>query len=392
MNLWKLFIVVPTMSHAWRLPWTCSSSSSSSMNLRLELDMLSRFTGQDQWDSYTKNWLRRRATFKTFSLIPSETVRDVRLLEDGQTLTVLSDKHRLHIDLDVGTIDIRQHLQKDTRYILSPNNSRQMYTILYDRDIGHHVISLNNTPLFVTQHYPYVVTDDNNTIAISLSSQEIIIGTTEERFRDVRKISTGDVALASIALDGRIYNGMLKGDLCIYNEKNGLLSVHVFHDPNQDTTSSSSSSSSSIRCLDVESLGNNSSYVFLGLQNGVVKACRYDVLQDLPPEISQCSIRKLHRFPVSRIRFHAGRIASCDEDGRVIVTDMHMVKTMYDMSFESHDDTCIDLNERYLVVGSGNKIHVWDHEDTGVYNSMKSDRRNDGRCGGGGRGGGIKVH
>lgn len=385
-------MLLPVVTSAWRLPVRCSISN----DLRSQLDMLSRFTGHDQWDSYTKNWLRRRATLKTFPLMESEKVRAVRLVDDGTSLAILSDKRRLNVEIENGTIQTQHPVEKDTRYIQS-SNGHDVYTIRYDRQFDHHILSHNHIPFFVTRHYPYVVTDHvvmdqgtmntNITISIALSSKEMIVGTLDLTggggFRHFHKTNIPDVALTSVALDDNVYHGMLNGDLYVY-DKNDVSSA-VYH---RGTTTTRHASS--IRCLDAVSIGENSSWVFLGNQDGIVKACRYDMTPDRVPEMNQCSTRKLHRFPVCQIRFSSGRIATCDESGRVVVTDMYGAKIMYDLTFQSHDETYIDINQRYLVVGEGNKIHIWDHEDTYIYDSMfrniPKSRRN-----GGGRGGGIKT-
>jgi hypothetical protein len=386
-------------TNAWRLPMRCSTSN----DLRLQLDMLSRFTGHDQWDSFTKNWLRRRATVKTYPLmLPKEKVRGLCFSEEdhGNSLEILSDTRHLQLDLETENIQCHNHqLQKDTRYILSSHH-RGMYSVRFDRDFDHHIVSHNQTPLFVTKHYPYNVASSKNTTSIALSSQEIVVGTLKSGnggngFETFRKISIGDVALTSVTVQNKVFSGMLNGELSVYDTEKDLLSIHIFNESLSSATSTAAAGTI-IRCIDVEWIGSDSYWVYIGRQDGVVKGYRFDFSENHPPEISACCTRKLHRSPVTSIRFSAGRVATCDEDGRVVVTDMYGAKIIYDFVFEQEKETYVDINQRYLVIGSGNKIHVWDHDDTYTYNSMALDpqtrrRRNGGKGGSGSGGGGLKV-
>ena len=351
--------------HAWtlhRAPPTCSMSSSghsghsghSNPNtFRHEMDMLSRFTGHDTMDAFTKNWMRQHAIRKTHVLPHTDRVRDIGFQGDGGVLSIVSTRRQWTLDLESGDLSQHRTLDPRHRYFLSP---RRLYSTYFEGD--HHVVACNDRPVIRTGAYPYFVRE-------SQDEKIVMVGLCAENMRVVRLdvqgmptaslcVDTSDVTLASASCHDMVFNGMLNGGLVVRHLGDDKDTFHLLRNP-----------SVTIRSIDVEAIG-SSVVVVVGFQDGLVKACRYDPLVDRHT-MHEFSNRHVHMSPIVGLRCQGGRVVSCDDDGHVVVSDVHGAKIMYNLraspKVEALDEeTSVDISRRYLVVARGNRVNVWDHD------------------------------
>ena len=367
------------VASAWRLPVRCLAQP----NLRHEMDMLARFTGHDQWDRYTKNWLRQHAIQRTLSLAAGEQVESLRILR-GNRLCIISDKRRWDVDLATGTTLRQLPLHRTGRYSLSMNGN--LYHVAYDASAGRHVLRSNGHPMMVLDEFPWLVTEsmDGNTACVNVCSEDVVMARLDAEGHPsaIKRLAMRDVALASVGLKEQTFHGLLGGKVCAYDMETGKTVVHTLRRPQGLVVPS-------VRCIDVDATGFTTSVV-AGCQDGSVRALRYDSSGDAP-DMTEFANRRLHRTPVTQIRFQCNRVASAgDDDGSVVVTDLHGTKTMYTMTMDGSGDVSLDLDRRFLVVGRGNTIKVWDHD---VSNDVRRPhlgqrRGSQGKKGGGG---GVKI-
>ncbi len=338
--------------HGWTVP-TCSMNDK---RYKHELDMLSRFTGHDHFDWYAKNWMRQRASKKTYHLPPTERVRDV-CVRDGHTLELVGTTRQWRIDLETCDVQAGQTLDPKRRYFLSPH---RLYETYYDPE-HRHVIDMDGQPLAQTDAYPYFVREslDGTAALVGLCAEEMMIVKMDRQGSPstVTKLST-DVTLASVSSNHLVFNGLF----------NGQLVVHDLLDAKESRYGTSDAAFNSIRSLEAESLG-STVLLYIGFQDGCVKCVKYDPFLTSNDHFHEVFVRNMHGAPVSRIRMSSGRVVSCDESGRVIVTDLHAVQTMYNLECVAgpEEETLVDITDRYLVVARANKVHVWDH---GVENEL----------------------
>lgn len=348
-----------TSASSWVLVPTCHMAPGDRWNIRHELDKLSRFTGHDQLDKYTKNWMRQQARKLTIPLAIDEKVSNLRLM-DGNRLAILSDKRRWEVDLLTETPTFQHKLRKNGKYSLSMDGTR-LYHFAYEPSIDCHVVKCNGSPVLITQSFPYHVTEslDGHTACVGLCSENVMVASLDTWGlpQKVELVRMNDVALASVGIRDKTFHGLLGGQLVVRDGASGERIAHTLR-RQKDLVAPS------VRSMDVEMFGFEYA-CYLGRQDGVVTVCRYDETPD-GDDISEVSSRLLHRSPVTKIRCSYNRVASADDDGHVIVTDMHGTKTMYSMLMDGPGDVCLDLNQRFLVVGRGNLVHVWDHDHVPV--------------------------
>lgn len=332
--------------------WTARTPPTCSMNdkrYKHELDMLSRFTGHGQLNRYTKNWVRQRALKKTYHLPPNEHARDL-CFRDEHDLALVGSSRQWHIDLDASDVVLvpGQTLDPTHRHFLSPS---RRYSTYYNK--GRHVVEMNGESLVLTDAYPYFVREslDGDAVMVGLCAEEMVVVKLNKVGlpSTVHKLHT-DVTLASASSNHLVFNGLFNGQIMVYDMVDGKESSYFSCD-----------TFNSIRSLEAESLG-STVLLYIGFQDGCVKGVKYDPFM-MDDQFHEFCARNLHRSPVSRIRMSSGRVVTCDESGRVIVSDLHATKTMYNLDFATDDDheTFVDITDRYLVVAKANKVHVWDH-------------------------------
>lgn len=362
--VWLLFM---GHAHAWPRALTCKAPHENNRwHLRQELDKLSRFTGHDQFDKYTKHWMRQQAMQFSVSLGVCERVASLRLLP-GNRLAILSDRRRWEVDLLTGHVTSQQQLCRHGKYTLSMDGCR-LYHAAYDASMDCHVIKCNDSPVVMTDSFPYHVTEsvDGGTACIGLCSETVLVASLDDQRRhwDVERVCVHDVALASAGLRGKTFHGLLGGRIAVRDGATGKWASHALRPPSGPAVAPS------VRSLDVDMFGFK--YVcFVGRQDGVVSVCRYDETPD-GDDLAELSSRRLHRFPVTKIRCSHHRVASGDDEGHVVVSDMHGTKTMYSLHMDGPGDVCFDLDQRFLVVGRGNVVRVWDHDYVPVLRPPRS--------------------
>ncbi len=364
------------VASAWRPgPGVSMSYQDSRWTFRQNLDMLSRFTGHDQWDRLAKNWMSQQSLQYTTRLGKDEQVTAVRLM-DGNRLAVLSDRRRWEVDLLTRRAVVQHKLCRNGKHYLSLDG-RRLYHAFYDSSMNRHVIQCDGTPVLFTEHFPYHVTEslDKTTMCVGLCSESVIVATLDgaDSPGKVERVLLNDVALASVGIGDKVFHGLMGGNVGVSDTLTGSTLMHALcRLEGKDVVPS-------VRSLDVERWGPH--YVcYTGGHDGAVRVCRCDDSGG----VSNISTRLLHRCPVTKIRCHSHRVASGDDDGHVVVTDMHGTLVMYNILVDGPGDVQIDLNERFLVIGRGNVIHVWDHDHYGVIPLPGAPRRSPRNRGGGG--------
>jgi hypothetical protein len=377
LSMWAFIVHVAyatAVVSAWRPTPPCMSAQER-WTFRQDLDMLSRFTGHDQCDKWTKRWIRQQALQYTVLLGRNEKVTDVRLM-DGDRLAVLSDKRRWEVDLLTRQAVAQHKLRLDGKHHLSLDGQR-LYHVYYKPSMNCHVIQCDGTPVLTTDTFPYHVTEslDKRTTCVGLCSQNVIVAKLDASgvAQNVERRLLNDVALASVGFGDKVFHGLMGGKVGVWDTVTGSTFTHALRRLEGKEVPS-------VRSLDVEMLGSNYA-CYTGGHDGAVRVCRFDA----SGEVADISTRVLHRCPVTRIRCHSHRVASGDDEGHVVVTDMHGTLTMYNILVDGPGDVQIDLNQRFLVVGRGNTIHVWDHDEYGVVPLAGGRRPSRNKRGGGGR-------
>lgn len=380
--MWVLVLcfIYAVSVNSWRLTPTCTLPSENRWKIRQELDMLSRFTGHDTLDKYTKNWVRQHSIQRTILLGDAEKVTSLRVV-DRNRLAIVSDKRRWEVDLQTGETLFQHKLLASGKYTLSLDG-RRLYHTSYEPRLGCHVVTCNGTPMIVTDEFPYHVTEslDGATTCVGLCSEHVMVASLDGKghLKALQRDHVEDVALASVGLKDKVFHGLLDGRVCVRDIETGARYMHTLRRQKDSVVPS-------VRSIDVEMLG-PTYCVYVGCQDGVVRACRFDEGAKTS-EILEFSSRRLHRCPVTKVRCHSSRVVSGDEEGHVVVTDMHGTKVMYTILMDQSGDVSFDLNQRFLVVGRGNVVRVWDHDHPmlgmlGMHRAMHHRKRGKG---GGGR-------
>jgi hypothetical protein len=368
--------------------------------LRQELDMLSRFTGHDSWDKYTQNWMRQLARRFAVRIGPKESVQRVRLV--GHELVVVGTARQWRFHLTCGRTEVSPPLPRHRQFIPSWDGDR-LFSMHYDAALARHVIEVDGQSLATTTRAPSFVHEarDGATAVIGLCSEEMMMvsGLREAPMASpprTHRVPMDDVALASVPFRQYVFSGLLRGDLHVYDVESGRGMQFAPPRLHSKDMRSPPPPSPPVRSIDVDRQGPLYT-VHMGCQDGTIKMLRLEAQpqQEGLQQVSQPSTRHVHRHPVTTVVSHAHKVASCDESGHVVVADVHGTRTMYDLAFDADNDgVAIDMNARFLVVGHGDTVHVWDHENAWELprrpgpNKAQARRR---RGGGGGSRGGIPV-
>ena len=294
-----------------------------------------------------RTWLEQKGCESTFYL--SENIRDMRL-GDKSAITVAGRRRRWSIDLEKKVVGVTGWIDAHEKPVVT-DDGRRILTFMSSfppvlKDGDHHVVMEDSCPIFV------YASGKTGRVLTGLCSERIHLWTGKQ--------SEGGVVVPLVEGSGAPLCGSLCGDYAFVGCMDGT--VAILDVSTRDWVVHSgyvTGRASPVRCLDVVSLGVAGYSILTGHHDGSIRTYSWS-----PPSHTltlHSVFCDLFDSPVTCISGSPLRMATADENGRVVVSNRLGV-VMWSFKFPARGTpVLLQMTDRYLIVAGDKTVRIWDH-------------------------------